>query len=164
MHTAGVRVFSAATSAVHALPVNPGFTWTTAAVGLLNLLVGGVLVAIIKSRPALKKLTNEREANLLNERAEEMEAMRQRIAKLEEKLEYKEALHQAERAVDRHRINNLDQCLTAFLLMVKKNPEDAATAAEMIEAMRARQMEREKQEASAIHTAAITASRAGSVE
>ncbi len=147
-----------------AIPVTTGFTWTTAAVGLLNLLVGGVLVAIIKSRPALKKIANEREANLLNERAEEMEAMRQRIAKLEEKAEYKEALHQAERAVDRHRINNLDQCLTAFLMMVKKNPEDAATAAAMIEDMRKEQIAREKQEAGAIHAAVIAASKQGSPE
>ncbi len=152
-------MFSAAAAAAKAVPVSTGFTWTTAAVGLLNLLVGGVLVAIIKSRPALKKIANEREANLLNERAEEMEAMRLRIAKLEEKAEYKEALHAAERAVDRHRINNLDQCLTAFLMMVKKNPDDAAAAAAMIEEMRAQQIEREKQEASAIHAATITATR-----
>lgn len=130
----------------------------------MNLLIGGVLVAIVRSRPALKKLANEREANLLNERAEEMEAMRQRIAKLEEKLEYKEAVHQAERAVDRHRINNLDQCLTAFLMMVKKNPDDAATAASMIEDMRAEQIKREKQESSAIHAAAIAAAKLGPPE
>ncbi|VXD07703.1 conserved hypothetical protein [Sphingomonas sp. T1] len=156
--------FSLAAAAAKAVPVSTGFTWTTAAVGLLNLLVGGVLVAIIKSRPALKKIANEREANLLNERAEEMEAMRQRIAKLEEKAEFKEALHQAERAVDRHRINNLDQCLTAFLMMVKKNPDDAATAAAMIEEMRAQQIAREKQEAGAIHAAAIAATKPGAPE
>jgi hypothetical protein len=129
-----------------------------------NLLIGGLLVQIVRTRPTLKKIANEREANLLNERAEEMEAMRQRIAKLEEKLEYKDALHQAERAVDRHRINNLDQCLTAFLMMVKKSPSDAATAAAMIEDMRGGQIEREKQEASAIHAAAMAATRRGASE
>jgi hypothetical protein len=145
-----------------AIPVSvAGFTWTAALMGLANLLIGGLLVQIIRTRPTLKKIANEREANLLNERAEEMEAMRQRIAKLEEKAEYKEALHQAERAIDRHRINNLDQCLTAFLMMVKKNPDDAAVAAAMIEDMRAKQIEREKQESSAIHAATIAATKQG---
>jgi hypothetical protein len=125
--------------------VNTGFSWTTAAVAILNLLVGGVLVALIKSRPHLKRLANEREANLLTERAEEMELMRSRLAKLE-----------AERAVDRHRLNNLSQCLDALLLMIELDPGKATEAAAKIRAMRERQAQEEAAEKSAIHAATIT--------
>lgn len=122
-----------------------GWTWTASLVSLLNLLVGGALVAIIKSRPTLKKLANEREANLLKERAAEMDGMRRSIAKLE-----------AERAADRHRINNLSQCLDALLLMIEMDPSKAAAAAAKIKAMRATQMEAEAVEKATIHAAEIT--------
>lgn len=150
-----VAVVNTALKTANGASISTGI-WT-----LVVVTIGGIIAAIIKQRGPWRKTEIEREANLLNERAEEMEAMRTRIAKLEEKAEYKDALHQAERAIDRHRINNLDQCLTAFLMMVKKNPDDAATAAAMIEEMRGQQIEREKQEASAIHAAVITASKTG---
>ena|GEM_PF-4959578 len=113
--------------------------------GLANLLIGGVFVAIIRTRPTLKKIANEREANLLTERAKEMDGMRRAIAKLE-----------AERASDRHRINNLSQCLDALLLMIEMDPSKAAAAAAKIKAMRATQMEAEAVEKATIHAAEIT--------
>lgn len=121
-----------------------GFTWTAALMGLANILIGGLLVTIVRTRPALKKIANEREANLLNERAQEMENMRRSIAKLE-----------AERANDRHRINNLSQCLDALLLMIEMDPTKAAEAAARIKAMRAAQMAAEAVEKGAIHSADI---------
>ncbi|MBB3348804.1 hypothetical protein [Sphingomonas sp. BK069] len=36
--------------------------------GLANILIGGLLVTIVRTRPALKKIADEREANLLEER------------------------------------------------------------------------------------------------
>lgn len=57
-----------------------GFTWTSALVGLLNVLVGGALVAFIRSLPNLKKVANEREEAHSNRYG-------QRIASLEEKAE-----------------------------------------------------------------------------
>ncbi|WP_293875593.1 hypothetical protein [Sphingomonas sp. UBA978] len=122
-----------------------GWTWTAALMGLANLLIGGVFVAIIRTRPTLKKIANEREANLLTERAKEMDGMRRAIAKLE-----------AERASDRHRINNLSQCLDALLLMIEMDPSKAAAAAAKIKAMRATQMEAEAVEKATIHAAEIT--------
>ena len=121
-----------------------GWTWTAALMGLANLLIGGVFVQIVRTRPTLKKIANEREANLLAERAKEMEGMRRAIAKLE-----------AERAADRHRINNLSQCLDALLLMIEMDPSKAAAAAAKIKAMRADQMQAEAAEKGAIHTAEI---------
>lgn len=147
-------------AAATAVPVSTGFTWTTAAVGLLNLLVGGVLVAIIKSRPALKKLTNDREANLLKERADEMEKMRASITALQARLDQKDAQHDAERSLDRHRINNLQQCLDGFFMLVKANPDKAAEAVATIEAMRAKQIVAEASEKAAIHAARIAATNA----
>ncbi len=55
--------------------------------GLANLLIGGVLAAIIKSRPQLKKIANDREANLLTERAGDLKDMNKRILDLEAKVD-----------------------------------------------------------------------------
>lgn len=137
-----------------AIPVAvTGFTWSAALLGLANLLIGGLLVQIVRTRPTLKKIANEREANLLTERAQEMEGMRRAIAKLE-----------AERATDRHRINNLSQCLDALLLMIEMDPTKAAQAAAKIKAMRASQMDAEATEKAAIHVAEIGAATKGDAE
>jgi hypothetical protein len=118
----------------------------TALFGLLTALIGGVFGSFVRSRPALKKIDADREANLLSERAKEMQEMRDRIDKLEAAAERKEAEHAAERAADRHRINNLSQCLDALLLLIEQDPSKAADAAAKIRAMRAEQLEREAKE------------------
>lgn len=121
-----------------------GFTWTAGLMALANILIGGLLVAIVKTRPALKKIANEREASLLEERAEEMAAMRERLERLE-----------AERSVDRHRLNNVTQCLDALLLLLETAPEKAAQHVVRIKEMRAAQMAAEAAEKGAISGAAI---------
>jgi hypothetical protein len=129
------------------------FSWTTILVGLLNLLVGGALVAFIRSRPSLRKIDSEREANLLSERAKEMQEMRKRIDKLEAAAQQKDALHEREIARYRHRINNLDAAFNALLLLLKQGvpvPE----AVEAVEKMRVEQLKREALEAAAPLTAA----------
>ena len=149
-----------------------GFTWTTVAVTVLNLLVGGVLITLLKTRAPLRKLANERESNLLKERAEEMASMRERIERLEQQQDAKDAahasevkelerqlvgkdrIHAAERAVDRHRINNLNQAFASLLLLLKKGVSVEDAVAE-VEAMRVEQLEREAQEAATIRAAAI---------
>ena len=141
-----------------------GISTGTMVLAVIQILFGsGISVAIVKAWPALRKITadreaasaklaNEREANLLTERAEEMGKMRETIAKLEARLDAKEIQHEAERSYDRHRINHLDQALHAFFILVKRHPEDAAGAAAEIEAMRAKQIEDEKREAIALRT------------
>jgi len=121
-----------------------GISWPTVLYGLLNLIIGGLGVAFIRTLPTLKKLSHAREANLLEERAEEMESMRTRLAKLE-----------AERMVDRHKLNNVTQCLEALLLMIELDPERAKEAAAKVKAMRADQQVAEAAESGAIHAAAI---------
>lgn len=144
------------------IPVTAGFTWTAALMGLANILIGGLLVAIVRTRPALKKIANEREANLLTERAEEMEAMRQELAAVRAEMAAARARHEAERALDRHRLNNMDQCFNALFLMFETSPEKAAEAIGAVKAMRARQQEAEALEKAAIHAATIK--QAGSSE
>ena len=138
-----------------------GLTVTGALVALLNVLVGGALVAFIRTRPTLTKIKNEREATLL-------EAMGSRIKDLEAKLDKEEAKreeaaaeHAAERAADRHRINNLTQCFDALLLLLKQSPDKAAEAVAMITEMRAKQMEAEAIEKSNIHAARIQSKSTG---
>ncbi len=141
---------------VETIPVHvAGFTWTAALMGVANLLIGGLLVAIVRTRPALKKIANEREANLLTERAEEMEAMQKRVDAMEAKIERERAQHQAERSLDRHRLNNFDQCFNALFMMFENSPEKAADAIAAVKTMRARHMESEAIEKAAIHAAVM---------
>lgn len=143
-----------------------GFTWSAGLLALLNVFIGGLLVAIVRTWPSIRKLANEREANLLEERAHEMEGMRKRLAKLEVQIERKDKIHDAERAYDRHRINNLDTALKAFFILVRRHPDDAAGAASEVEAMRATQIEGEKRESLALRdlVARLTTSQAGEEE
>jgi hypothetical protein len=121
--------------------------WTAVGVWVAAITVlGGVLTAYIRQVGPWKKLDHEREANLLTERAEEMDKLRSTIERLERRLDVKDIQHEAERAHDRHRINNLATSLNGFLMMVKAHPEDAATAAEMIEDLRKRQLAEENLE------------------
>lgn len=107
---------------------------------ILALMIAGSL----KLQPLMTKLRNDREASLLSERAEEMAAMRERIDKLE-----------AERSVDRHRLNNVTQCLDALLMLLETAPEKAAAHVIRIKEMRAAQMAAEAAEKGAIHGATI---------
>ncbi len=123
--------------------INTGI-WTLVALAVTT--IGGIALAYIKNWGPWKKLDHDREANLLEERAKEMSGMRATIERLEKRIDAKEIQHEAERAHDRHRINNLATALNGFLMMVKAHPEDAATAARMIEELRARQIEEENKE------------------
>jgi hypothetical protein len=150
---------------LHFTAIDPAITWTTVFVVLLNVLVGGVFVAIIRTRPALKKIAADREANLLSERAGEMAEMRERIEKLEASLEAKDRqhadelaaerrLHEAQKAADRHRMNNLNMAFQSLLMLLKQGVP-VEQAVNEVEAMRSKQLEREAAEATAIRAAAI---------
>lgn len=78
-----------------------------------------------------------------------------RVEKLERRLDRQRIRHEAERALDRHRINNLQQCFDATMLMLKAVPEKAAEIIEEIEKMRATQLEAEALEKAAIHAAML---------
>jgi light-regulated signal transduction histidine kinase (bacteriophytochrome) len=78
-----------------------------------------------------------------------------RVEKLERELDRKEVRHQAERALDRHKLNNVTQCLDALLLLLEAAPEKAAEIVGKIKEMRSGQIKAETLEKAAIHAAAI---------
>jgi hypothetical protein len=75
--------------------------------------------------------------------------------KLEKTLERQRLRHEAERGLDRHRLNNVTQCFDAMMMMLKASPEKAAEIIAHIEQMRANQLKAEALEKAAIHAALI---------
>lgn len=60
-------------------------------------------------------------------------------AAYETKLEYERVIHTNDLATMRHRMNNLDQCLTMLLALIETNPEKAQEAAKRVREMREKQ-------------------------
>jgi hypothetical protein len=125
-----------------------GFTWTTALVGLLNLLVGGGLVAWIKQRPRMKEIQANADERLRTD-------LITRVEKLERKIDAERDRYEALIAIMRHRLNNSDQCIDALLMLLETAPERVADAVSMIKEMRSRQREAEAAEKAAFHAANI---------
>lgn len=156
--------------------------WTTAgvwagAIGLLGILIrqiGPWRAQITQTEERLRKelseaLTAERQANaatLANERAAHLQELRQhalerdemgdRIAKLERESRLREKLREAERSIERHRFNNLDQCFNALLLLLKASPDRVPEAVAMIEEMRATQLLAEAEEKAILRATEIS--------
>jgi len=108
---------------------------------------------LIRQGPINRKLTQEREGNLLRERALEMKRMRARIAQLE-----------LEQRADRHTIQNLEACLDALMLMIEVNPERAAAAVDKVRAMRAEARQARATEKAGIASGVIAAAALGDAE
>jgi hypothetical protein len=101
-----------------------------------------------------------------DQRRADIEGMGKRIAELEArldrqttqheaKLDQERAQHSAEIQIMRHRMNNLDQCLTMLLALIELDPERAREAAARVRQMRERQEANEAAEKSAIAAARI---------
>lgn len=110
-------------------------------------LLAGMIAGWFKLKPLMVRLANDREKSLLEERAAEMTKMRERLEKLE-----------AERTVDRHRLNNVTQCLDALLMLLEVAPDRAADHVAKIKKMRTDQMNAEALEKGAITGAGIAKS------
>lgn len=104
-----------------------------------------------------------------NQRRADIEGMGKRIVDLEErldrqnasheaKIEQERAQHSAELQIMRHRMNNLDQCLTMLLALIELDPERARESAARVRQMRERQEANETAEKSAIAAARIAPS------
>lgn len=124
----------------------------------------GVLIMLgtilLKLRPIMTKLAMEREATALTARAEDNAELKERVLALETRLDAERARHEAERSIDRHRINNLTACLDALLMMLELAPDKAAEHVIKIKDMRDRQSSYEAAEKAAIQAAAITSGKA----
>jgi hypothetical protein len=85
------------------------------------------------------------------------EALTGRIEKVEKILNRERIRHNAERALDRHRLNNITACFDATLILLEMNPERAAEVVAKIKEMRAAQMVAEAEEKAIIRAAEINA-------
>lgn len=87
----------------------------------------------------------------------ERDEMGDRLARMEKLLSRQQIRHNAERALDRHRLNNITACFDALLMLLKANPEKSTEAVKMIEDMRAKQLLAEAEEKAIIRAAEIKA-------
>jgi hypothetical protein len=139
-----------------------GWTWSAGLLSLLNLIVGGAVVAWIKQRPRMRELEQSGEKTL-------QEGLLTRVTALEAanttqalRFEAERAQHEATMAVMRHRLNNMTMCLDALLLLIEQDPSKAAGAAIRIREMRSQQMAAEATEKATVHAATIQATAATS--
>lgn len=121
------------------------FTWTAAGAWASFIALVGI---IIRQVGPWRKQSIDAEQTFRSD-------LIRRVEKLERRLERQRVRHEAERAVDRHRINNLQQCFDATMLMLKAAPEKAAETIVHIEQMRAEQIKAEAIEKAAIHQTMI---------
>lgn len=126
-----------------------GFTWTAGLMTVTNLLIGGALVAWIKQRAKMRELNIGSDERLRGD-------LLARVTKLERTLDRAHARHEAERALDRHKINNLTQCFDAVMLMLEAAPERGQEIVTRVKAMRESQIAAEAIEKAAIHAAEIS--------
>lgn len=147
-------------------------TW--AATGWVIALLGLVGI-VLRSIGPWRKQISETEERLRNElavalaeerachaadqaaRAVERTVLTGRVEKLEKLLTRERLRHNAERALDRHRLNNITQCFDALLLLVETTPERAPEIVKKVKEMRASQLLAEAEEKALIRAAEITA-------
>ena len=136
-----------------AIPViQQGFGWTAAgAWGSFLVLIG----IIIRQIGPWRKQSIDAAQTFRDE-------LLHRIEKLEADLEASRnreaaarARHEAERALDRHRLNNVTQCFDAMILLLESSPERASEIVVRIKEMRAEQIKAEALEKAAIHAAVL---------
>lgn len=141
------------------IPVTQGFGWTAAgAWGTFLVLVGFIVRQVLPWRKQSIDAAQKFRDELLH-----------RIERLEDELEKSRKReisarrrHEAERALDRHRLNNVTQCFDAMILLLESSPERASEIVIRIKEMRAEQIKAEALEKAAIYTAAMD--EAGRVE
>jgi hypothetical protein len=128
--------------------------WTTAGVWIVALSLVGIFIRqIVPWRTQAAEAEAHLRADLLK-----------RVEKLERQLDRERHRHErdrihrdAERQLDRHRLNNVTQCFDALLMLLKANPDKAAEIVPMIEDMRAKQLLAEAEEKAIIRAAEIAA-------
>lgn len=151
--------------------------WVVGAIALLGIIlrqVGPWRKQISEAEDNIRKELHDQieafKADLLKERLEhatemrafnlERDEMGDRLFKLERLLTRQQLRHNAERALDRHRLNNINACFDALLLLLKANPDKSAEAVVMIEEMRAKQLIAEAEEKAIIRAAELKADEA----
>ena len=135
--------------------ITPNIATNTALITIALTMLG----FLIKQIGPWRRQVTEEEATFRADLRAENVALRIRLDKVEKTQRIKDAQHTAERSIDRHKLNNMQACFDATMLMLEMNPGKAAEVVVAIKAMRAAQMVAEAQEAAIIHAATIDALR-----
>ncbi|UAK25508.1 hypothetical protein [Sphingomonas nostoxanthinifaciens] len=98
---------------------------------------------MLKLIPVMRKLANEREKTIDDERRGDMAEMPKEIADLKAEIATMRASHDAEIGIMRHRANNATMCIDALLMLLKAAPDKVADHIETIAAMRERHRQEE---------------------
>jgi hypothetical protein len=125
--------------------VTTGFNWTA----------GGAWTAVALIVVALARQINPWRKASIDAGERLRDDLLRRVEKLERELDRKEVRHQAERSLDRHKLNNVSQCFDAMIIMLEAAPEKVAEIVVRIKEMRKRQLEAEAIEKATIHAAEI---------
>lgn len=125
--------------------VTAGFGWTAAgAWGSFLVLLG----LIVRQVNPWRKTTIEADKQLRDD-------LLKRVEHLETTLDHERKIREAERSLDRHRINNLTQCLDMLVALLETNPDRAHDFVVRIKEMRETQIAAEATEKGLIHAAKI---------
>lgn len=127
-----------------------------AAISLLGLLIKNIGPWRSQITAAEERLRVELTAQVHEERDARIAADK-RIEAMERKLTRQQIRHNAERALDRHRLNNINACFDATLVLLEMNPDRASEVVQKVKEMRAAQMIAEAEEKAIIRAAEIKA-------
>ena len=131
-----------------------GFSWTAAGAWATFLALLGV---IVRQVGPWRKQRDDAEDKLRGDLLSRIEKLEKQNEEKDREREQERARHEAERALDRHRLNNMTQCFESLLMLLEQAPERAAHAVAQIKEMRGKQIIAEAQEKATIHAAEIVA-------
>lgn len=131
-----------------------GFSWTAAGAWATFLALLGV---IVRQVGPWRKQRDDAEDKLRTDLLKRVENLEKTIEHKDRLGEQERARHEAERALDRHRLNNVTQCLDALLMLLEQAPERATEAVARIKEMRGKQIVAEAAEKATIRAAEIVA-------
>lgn len=134
-----------------------GWSWTTIMVTVLNVLVGGGLVAWIKTRPKMAEIQTQREESEAARLSARVETLEKMVERLHAKIDQERAEHDALMSIMRHRVANSRATLKAIVMMLRVNPDKVTEALNQIEAMLSEQEMAEREERAAFDRARMTA-------
>lgn len=153
--------------------VQQGFTWGSL---VISAGVWGCLATIVtvfyKTRIPLKKIQADGDTSLREDLFEQLAKQeaesKDRVTKLETRLEdqrkmyetrieYERLVHSSEIQTMRHKMNNLDQCLSMLLALIETNPDKAQEAAKRVREMRDKQEAAETAEKASLTAARVHA-------
>lgn len=134
-----------------------GSAFSYVVAGSVATAVLGLLGLIIRQIIPWRRADAEAEAQFRAELLAREIALTARVSKLEHTLNRERLRHNAERAADRHRLNNITQCFDAMLILIEMNPDRAPEIVVKIKEMRSAQMLAEAEEKAVIRAAEIAA-------